>query len=65
MNPALWLVLAGTLLMILGVVSAVFGRLPLWPAVVLPIAGATIETPASLAFTRSRRKPAAGRGSQP
>jgi hypothetical protein len=67
MNPALWLVLifAGTLLMILGVVSAVFGWLPLWPAVVLAIAGAAIETPATLAFARSRRKPAASHGPRP
>lgn len=59
MNPALWLVLmlAGTLLMILGVVSAVLGWLPLLPAVALAIVGAAIETPAALAFARSRRKP--------
>jgi hypothetical protein len=67
MNPALWLVLVlvGTLMMIAGVLSAVFGWLPLASAVVIAIAGAAIETPAALAFARSRRKPAAGRGSRP
>ena len=60
MNPALLLVmmLAGTSMLLLGVLSAVFDWLPVTSAVVLTVAGLAIETPAALAFVRSRRKPA-------
>jgi hypothetical protein len=64
MNPALFLVvlLAGTSMLLLGVLSAVFGWLPLALAIVLAGVGAVIETIAAVAFARSRRKPpAAGR----
>jgi hypothetical protein len=66
-NPALLLVvlLAGTSMLLLGVLSAVFGWLPLAPAIVLAGVGAVIETIAAVAFARSRRKPpAAGRKGQ-
>jgi len=57
MNPALWLVLVllGTVMMVAGVLAAVLGWLPPVPAVVMAISGAAIETPAALAFARSRR----------
>ncbi len=63
MNPVLWLVvlLAGTSMLILGVLSAVLGWLPLVQAVALAIVGAAIEIPAALAFALSRRKPSAPR----
>ena len=58
MNPALWLVLVllGTVMMVAGVLAAVLGWLPIVPAVALAVGGAAIETPAALAFARSRRK---------
>ncbi len=63
MNPALLLVLllAGTLVLLLGTLSAVFGWLPLVPALVLAGIGAAVETFAALAFARSRRNPHRGR----
>jgi hypothetical protein len=63
MNPALLLVvlLAGTSMLLLGVLSAVFGWLPLVPAIVLAGVGAVIETIAAVAFARSRRATAQGR----
>lgn len=59
MNPALLLVvlLAGTSMLLLGVLSAVFGWLPLVPAIVLGGIGAIVETIAAIAFARSRRRP--------
>jgi len=58
MNPALWLVLVllGTVMMVAGVLAAVLGWLPPVHAVALAVAGAAIETPAALAFARSRRQ---------
>ena len=58
MNPALWLVLLllGTVMMVAGVLAAVLGWLPIVPAVALAVGGAAIETPAALAFARSRRQ---------
>jgi CHASE2 domain-containing sensor protein len=58
MNPALLLValLAGTSLLLLGVLSAVFGWLPLVPAVVLAGVGAIVEAISAVAFARSRRR---------
>jgi CHASE2 domain-containing sensor protein len=63
MNPALLLVvlLAGTSMLLLGVLSAVFGWLPLVPAIVLAGVGAVIETIAAVAFARSRRATTHGR----
>jgi len=63
MNPALLLVvlLAGTSMLLLGVLSAVFGWLPLVPAMVLAGVGAVIETIAAVAFARSRRGTTQGR----
>jgi len=63
MNPALLLVvlLAGTSMLLLGVLSAVFGWLPLVPAMVLAGVGAVIETFAAVAFARSRRGTTPGR----
>jgi len=63
MNPALLLVvlLAGTSMLLLGVLSAVFGWLPLVPAMVLAGVGAVIETIAAVAFVRSRRGTTQGR----
>jgi len=57
MNPALLLVLllGGTSMLLLGTLSAVFGWLPLVPAIVLAAAGAAVETFAALSFARSRR----------
>jgi uncharacterized membrane protein HdeD (DUF308 family) len=63
-NPALLLVvlLAGTAMLLLGVLAAVFGWLPLVPAIVLAGIGAIVETIAAVAFARSRRQlNAAGR----
>jgi hypothetical protein len=56
MSPALLLVLllGGTLVLLLGALSAVFGWLPLVPAIVLAAVGASVETFAALAFARSR-----------
>ncbi|HTN49113.1 MAG TPA: hypothetical protein VMK32_06760 [Burkholderiaceae bacterium] len=56
MNPALLLVLVllGTLLLVSGTLAAVFGWLELAPAIVIAAIGAAIETPAALAFARSR-----------
>ncbi len=67
MNPALLLVvlLAGTAMLLLGVLAAVFGWLPLVPAVVLAGIGAIVETISAVAFARSRRqRTAAGRKGQ-
>ena len=66
MSPALWLVLtlAGTSLLLVGVLSAVFDWLPLASAVTLGIVGFAIETPAAIAFARSRCKPAGNARSQ-
>ena len=63
MNPALLLVvlLAGTSMLLLGVLSAVIGWLPLVPAIVLAGVGAVIETIAAVAFARSRRGTTPGR----
>jgi hypothetical protein len=60
MNPALYLmlVLLGTMMMVAGVLAAILGWLPAVPAAAMAIAGAAIETPAVLAFARSRRRPA-------
>ena len=60
MNPALYLVLVllGTMMMVAGVLAAILGWLPAVPAVAMAIAGAAIETPAVLAFARSKRRPA-------
>jgi hypothetical protein len=57
MNPALLLVLlvGGTSILLLGTLSAVFGWLPLVPAIVLAAVGAAVETFAALAFARSRK----------
>jgi membrane protein implicated in regulation of membrane protease activity len=57
-NPALLLVmlLAGTAMLLLGVLAAVFGWLPLVPAIVLAGIGAVIETISAVAFARSRRR---------
>jgi hypothetical protein len=62
-NPALLLVmlLAGTVMLLLGVHSAVFGWLPLAPAIVLAGVGAVVETIAAVAFARSRRGTTQGR----
>jgi hypothetical protein len=58
MNPALLLVLllAGSLLLIAGVLAVVFAWLPVAGAVALGATGAAIETAAALAFARSRRQ---------
>ncbi|HJW51047.1 MAG TPA: hypothetical protein VJ501_03480 [Burkholderiaceae bacterium] len=58
MNPALCLVLVllGSVMMVAGVLAAVLGWLPIVPAVALAVGGAAIETPAALAFARSRRR---------
>ncbi len=64
MNPALLLVvlLAGTAMLLLGVLSAVFGWLPLMPAIVLAGVGAIVEAISAVAFARSRsQRTAAGR----
>jgi hypothetical protein len=57
MNPALLLVLllGGTSMLLLGTLSAVFGWLPLVPAIVLAAVGAKVETFAALSFARSRK----------
>jgi len=59
MNPALWLVLmlAGTSMLVFGILAAVFGWLDLVPALFMAAVGAAIETPAAIAFVRSRRLP--------
>jgi hypothetical protein len=66
MSPALLLVLllGGTSMLLLGTLSAVFGWLPLVPAIVLAAVGAAVETFAALAFARSRmgRKAAGQKG---
>ena len=58
MNPALLLVvlLAGTAMLLLGVLAAAFGWLPLVPAIVLAGIGAIVETIAAVAFARGRRQ---------
>jgi CHASE2 domain-containing sensor protein len=63
MNPPLLLVvlLAGTSMLLLGVLSAVFGWLPLAPAIVVAGVGAVVETIAAVTFARSRRGTAQGR----
>ena len=63
MSPALLLVvlLAGTSLLLLGVLSAVLGWLPLMPAIVLAGVGAVIETITAVSFARSRRVTPQGR----
>ena len=65
MNPALWLVLilVGISMLVFGVLAAVFGWLDLIPALFMAAVGAAIETPAAIAFARSRRLP--GSGSRP
>jgi NhaP-type Na+/H+ or K+/H+ antiporter len=59
MNPALWLVLilVGTSMLVFGVLAAVLGWLELIPALFMAAVGAAIETPAAIAFARSRRPP--------
>ena len=59
MNPALWLVLilVGTAMLVFGILAAVFGWLELIPALFMAAVGAAIETPAAIAFARSRRLP--------
>ena len=63
MNPALLLVvlLAGTAMLLLGVLSAVFGWLPLMPAIVLAGVGAIVEAISAVAFARSRSQRTAAR----
>jgi hypothetical protein len=63
MNPALLMLvlLAGTTLLLLGMLSAVFHWLPLTVALVLGGMGLVIETVAALAFARSRQlRPSSG-----
>ena len=59
MNPALLLVavLLGTAMLLVGVFAALFGWLPLEPAVALAAVGLAVETSAALAFARIRRRP--------
>ena len=64
MNPALYLVLVllVTVMMVAGVLAAVLGWSPPTLAVAIAVAGAAIETPAALAFARSRRADVSDRG---
>jgi len=59
MNPALLLVAAvlGTAMLLVGIFAAVFGWLPMAPAIALAAVGLTVETSAVLAFARTRRRP--------
>jgi len=64
MNPALLvlLLLAGTAMLLLGTLSAVFHWLPLAAALVLGGVGLAVETVAALTFARSRgNRTASGR----
>jgi CHASE2 domain-containing sensor protein len=61
MNPALLLVTAvlGTAMLLVGIFAAVFGWLPMAPAIALAAVGLAVETAAMLAFVRTRRRPGA------
>jgi CHASE2 domain-containing sensor protein len=64
MNPALLLIAAliGTAMLLVGVFAALFGWLPLVPAVALAAVGLAVETSAVIAFVRTRRSGAVADG---